>query len=470
MAAVASWWSFALAQSDHARAAAAAPKYHCPMHSQIVSDQPGECPICHMNLEPMTAERGGAPPASASATAPSTPPAATQTRDQNAAPPETTPIELSLDRIQAIGVRTALVSEKVVTPTLRVTAVVAAADQGASEVHARASGFVEKILVNETGVTVTAGQGMVLLYSPEIYQAEAELLASRQWTGDAGGATSSSARYKLELLGMPGGDIDAVLEKGVPLRDVHVLAPQGGVVERKSVVLGSFVTPEATLYQIQDLSRVYVLAEIFQRDMRQLHAGLIGQFVAAAQQGKPVQARVDLIYPAVDAQARTTRVRMQVANPGRAFLPGEYGTVEFAMPPAKVVTVPRDAVIDTGKSTYVFVVESVGRFAPRAVVLAPGEDDDVAIADGLKVGDRVVSGATFLIDSESRLQASIAAAGQVGPTPGGGPSEGGPSCDADFDRQKYPDRYVECQKCSRVHHGMGSMEADCKNAIPKPWK
>jgi Cu(I)/Ag(I) efflux system membrane fusion protein len=494
LAAVGSWLSFALAQSGHAGTAAATPKYQCPMHPQIVSDRPGECPICHMTLEPMAAERvGGAAPSTAPSTSPPPQPEAmprhghdadggmampTGPRAASAAPgttpPETTPIQLALDRVQAIGVRTALVTERAVTASLRVTAVVAAADQGASEVHARASGFVEKILVNQTGVSVAAGQAMVAIYSPEIYQAESELLASRQWAlSDAGVATSSSARHKLELLGMSGKDIDAVLEKGEPMRDVHVLAPQGGVVEKKNVVLGSFVTPEVTLYAIQDLSRVYVLADVFQRDMGSVYTGLTGKFVATSHPDKPVEARIDLIYHAVDAQARTTRVRMQVMNPGRALLPGEYGNVELATPPTKALTVPRDAVVDTGKATYVFVVEPGGRFVPKAVVLGQDDGDDLTIAAGVEAGDRVVSGATFLIDSESRLQASIAAAGQqrpVAPGAGRASSENGPSCDGDFDKAKYPDKYVDCEKCARIHHGMGSMEADCKTAIPKPWK
>jgi Cu(I)/Ag(I) efflux system membrane fusion protein len=272
---------------------------------------------------------------------------------------------------------------------------------------------------------------------------------------------------------MSGADIDSVLAKGEPMRAVHVLAPQGGVVEKKNVVLGSFVTPEVTLYAIQDLSRVYVLADVFQRDMGSVQTGLTGRFVASSHPDKPVEAKIDLIYPAVDAQARTTRVRMQVLNAGRALLPGEFGTVELATPPTRALTVPRDAVVDTGKATYVFVVEPGGRFVPKAVVLGPDEGDDLTVAAGVEAGERVVSGATFLIDSESRLQASIAAAGRQGPVaPSAGrvSSEDGPSCDADFDKAKYPDKYVDCEKCARIHHGMGSMEADCKTAIAKPWK
>ena len=477
-----SWWSLVAAQPRGSDTAHHATQYHCPMHPQIVSDQPGECPICHMTLEPMPA----APASASSSTSPAPtsqprpaprrpPPGMDGGKEESrpapgSTPAGTTPLKLALDRVQAIGVRTTLATEKPLSSKLRITAAIAPTEQGAAEVHVRAAGFVEQIYVDETGIQVRAGQVLFALYSPELYQAESELLAVRQW-GDAGAGTSGAARQKLELLGMTAADIDRVIAKGEPQRAIAVYAPQAGYIAKKAVVRGSYVRPEDTLYQIQDLSKVYVVADVFASDLARVSVGDEGTFTPTARPGVQLIAKVDLVYPTMNVEARTTRVRMQLKNPDRSLRPGEYGNVELAAPMRTVLLVPRDAVVDTGETTYVFVDEGEGRFSPRVVALG-GEDEDSAIVrEGLKPGDRVVSGATFLIDSESRLRASIAASAPMTSTPNAGTSsEDGPSCDADFDRSKYPDKWTDCQKCAQVHHGMGSMEADCKNAIPRPWK
>lgn len=448
------WLSFAGAQLGGKDGATAnAPKYHCPMHPQIVSDVPGECPICHMNLEPIAPERasdasaavgvqpeagivpihpapqdrGSAPafacpmhPEVTSITAGRCPickmalePMAGDGGASSAAlpgtvPPGTIAIDLALDRIQAIGVRTAVAEETTLTRPIRSAAIVAAREQGSAEVHVRTPGFVERVHVDQTGIEVGTGQAMLSVYSPEILQAQHELLAMRSWTPDAG-VGSSPAHVKLELLGMTPADIARVLEKREPMRAVGVVAPRGGFVTRKNVVLGSYVTPEMTLYEIQDLSRVYVVADLLSADAQHVRVGGAAKFVPSSRPADAVTAAIDLIYPAVSPEARTRRVRMQVPNPrDHALAPGEYGALEIATGNRRAVTVPRDALVDTGSSTYVFVVEREGRFAPRTVVTSAAGVERVVVEAGLRPGDRVVSGATFLIDSESRLQASIA--------------------------------------------------------------
>jgi Cu(I)/Ag(I) efflux system membrane fusion protein len=333
--------------------------------------------------------------------------------DDAGGPAGTVPITLSLDRVQAIGVRTALVEEGASASVLRVTASVQPTEQGTAEVHTRTAGFVESINIAQTGEPVGAGQRLLSLYSPEVLQAENELLAVRRWGADAG-ATATAARTKLELLGMAPADIDQVVTTGQPIRACPIVAPRAGFVTKKNVVLGSYVTPEMVLYELQDLSRVYVVGDVFLRDLSYVAVGQAATFLQAGSSGKTVNGKIDLVYPVVNAEARTRRVRMQVTNAGRALTPGDYGMLEIATSGRKMLVVPRDALIDSGTATYVFVVEGAEggdrgqHFVPRTVVTSGLEGERIAIAEGLHAGERVVSGATFLIDSESRLQATLA--------------------------------------------------------------
>jgi len=379
-------------QGAHEHGEKTGPKYTCPMHPEVLQDGPGRCPICRMYLERVrdVGEQ------------------VTEGVTPGTAPRGTVPVVLSLDRVQAIGVRTAPVEKRSADASLRVTATVSAPEQGQAFVHARAAGYVERASVEQTGVRVRKGQELVAVYSPEVYQAQAELLSAQAWKGQQGDFSQDAARTKLELLGVSPKTIERILESKKPLRAVPITSPVDGWVVKKNVALGSYVTPDMPLFEIVDLSRVYVMAEVFPKDADLVDLRSEATFTLAGRNGKSFTGQIDLVYPTLSPKERTTRIRMQVKNPDAELRPGDYGTIEIASKGGDTLVVPRDAIVDTGSSVYVFVAEGEGRFVPRIVVVGRDLDGVVEVKDGVFEGENVVSSATFLIDSESRLQASLA--------------------------------------------------------------
>jgi Cu(I)/Ag(I) efflux system membrane fusion protein len=373
--------------------------YQCPMHLQIVRDEPGTCPICHMALEPVprdrlnhgSAEDGG------------------PDEDGRERPPLTVDVELSEERARAIGIRVVAVKEEVLAGDLRVTASVAVDERGEARVHVRSAGFVEKLFVQQTGVRVRAGQPLAAVYSPEILAAQNELLTVRRFSDEGAARTLESARAKLELLGMTRAQIAEVEARGEAVRAVTLVSPTDGHVVTKNAVLGAYVTPETALFVVQDLARVYVVADVFARDAERVRIGSEATFVPSRAGVAAVRGTVDLIYPLASLDARTTRVRMTVPNGKLLLRPGDFGRLEVAGPSEKALLVPRDAVVDTGARAYVYVVRGEGRYRPVVVELGGAQGGDVVVRRGLSPGERVVSGATFLLDAESRIRGAAMA-------------------------------------------------------------
>ena len=456
--------------------------YYCPMHPSIVQDHPGECPICNMTLVPKPDGESSKTSKPAMTTTP-VPVGTTKPV------PGLADIDLPPERIQLIGMRTAKVERAALGDALRTVGVIAANERGLAQISVRFSGWVQQLLVSETGRRVRRGEVLANVYSPEVLRAEQEYLTARGWDAKADPATAThhvepnlgaglqgglaaDARRRLELLGIGAQEIDAMAARGKAADSVPIRSPVDGYVTARNVVPGAAIAPGAPLFEVADLSKVWLLADVFEQDAARLRIGQKASLELASYPGERFAGRVQFIYPTLNASTRTLRVRIEFANktgPGGVKLrPGMYGNVALELPSAFGLVIPVEALVDTGQHQYVFVAKPGGHFQPRLVRAGARAGDKVQIAEGLAEGETVVTTGNFLLDSESRLRAVIEGQADV---PAAAPGAGeGPDCGRDFDAARFPDKARACKACEIQHRGMGTMAQDCKAAIEKPWR
>ena len=328
------------------------------------------------------------------------------------------PVDAAATR--SLDIRLETVRRDSLTQTIRAVATVVPDESRISHVHTRVAGWIEHLDVNTTGEFVRAGQPLAHIFSQELLASQTEYLAARR-NAVASGITSAviaSGRTRLHVLGMTPEEIDAIEQSGEPRRLVTVVAPRSGVVVERGVTVGTSVDPSTTVLTIADLSQVWVLAEVPESNIPSVRVGTSTELDFPASGRTPFKSRVDFVYPTLTERTRTLRVRLTVSNPGGALRPGLYGTAAFQSAGENIITVPRDAVIDTGLQQHVFV--AVGEmFEPRRVTLGAQLPDRVEIRDGLREGEQIVAAGVFLLDSESRLRATGGAGGhQHGAPPG----------------------------------------------------
>jgi membrane fusion protein, copper/silver efflux system len=341
------------------------------------------------------------------------------------------PIGVSASTVQDLGIRIEAVRRESLTHLVRAVATVVPDESRLSHVHTRVAGWVEQLDINTTGEAVQAGQPLARIFSQELLSSQTEYLSARRATAASGitSAVVASGRTRLSVLGMSPAEIDAIEESGEPTRLVTVVAPRRGVVVNRGITVGTSVDPSTTLLTIADLSRVWVLAEVSEADIPAVRIGSSAQLDFPASGRAPISAHVDFLYPTLTERTRTLRVRLSVANPNGTLRPGLYGTAALESAGAPTITIPRDAVVDTGRQQHVFV--AVGdRLEPRLVTLGTQLAERVEVRSGLSDGDRVVSAGVFLLDSESRLRATGGTGGHNHGTPstssGAGPAKATP--------------------------------------------
>ena len=325
------------------------------------------------------------------------------------------PVGVDASTIQHLGIRLAAVARESLTQEVRAVATVVPDESRISHVHTRVSGWVEHLDVNTTGEMVRAGQPLAHIFSQELFSSQTEYLAIRKATSASGitSAVVAGGRTRLGVLGMTPSDIEAIEQSGEPKRLITVAAPRTGVVVNRGVTVGTAVDPSTTLLTIVDLSRVWILAEVPEANIANVTIGTRAFVDFPASGRAPFEARIDFIYPTLSERTRTLRVRLSAANPKGALRPGLYGTVAFGSKGTPVITVPRDAVVDTGEQQHVFVANG-DLFEPRTVTLGVQLADRVEVRTGLVEGERIVAAGVFLLDSESRLRATGGVGGHGG--------------------------------------------------------
>jgi Cu(I)/Ag(I) efflux system membrane fusion protein len=303
-----------------------------------------------------------------------------------AGPPGFAPVMIEAGQTEAMGLTTEAVDERDFHRKLRTVGVVAVDETRTAHVHARVRGFIEGFHVQYVGRKVRAGEPLVSLYSQEVYAAELELVSIVR-SPVKSPELLDAARKRLSLWEVPRAIVAQVEATGEPQRTFPVLAPRAGVVIAKQAFEGLFIDPSIELYTITDLSRVWVLADIYETDVALVKAGSTARLLIEGQP-TPVTAKVAFLYPTIDEPTRTRKVRFELANPAGALLPGAFVTAELELELGRGLAVPESAVIRTGERAIVFVVhEGDGAHAvPREVTLGPLAGDHYRVDAGLAAG------------------------------------------------------------------------------------
>ncbi|TWB70709.1 Cu(I)/Ag(I) efflux system membrane fusion protein [Nitrospirillum amazonense] len=332
-------------------------------------------------------------------------------------------VRIAPGKLQTLGVRTAPVEEvPALAGSVQATGTIALDERRQVVVTTRAEGWVETLAVAATGDTVRRGQLMAQLYAPDLLTAEKEYLLARSLASDghadmghgSSADLATAALSRLKALDIPAEEIARLQRSGEAASRIPIRAPADGVVIDKPVVAGMRAGPGEPLYRIADLSTVWLVAEVAEREVGQVRPGQMAHATLAAYPGRRFDGVVDFIYPALSRETRTARVRIVLPNRDRALLADMYASVTIETPHAAgggpaLLVVPESAVLDGGSRQTVLLDLGDGRFQPRAVHLGVRGDGKVEVRDGLRKGDRVVVGANFLIDAESNLKAALQA-------------------------------------------------------------
>jgi Cu(I)/Ag(I) efflux system membrane fusion protein len=358
--------------------------YTCSMHPSVKEAAPGRCPICGMDLIPVTKEQ-----------------------QQEGV------VTIDDERRQLIGVRTEPVTLGPMHKEFRVVGNVTYDESSFVDVTLKVHGWITKLYVNQTGQKVTRGQTLLSLYSPELYNAEQDFLLAA--LGEATPAAASgdgpnrveslahAARQRMHLLGLEDGQIEALAKRGAPSERVPIPSPASGFIIEKNVVEGASIDAGTRLYRIAALNRVWIEAQVYEADLANVLPGQSATVALDYLPGRTYAARVAYVYPYIDPQTRTGEVRLELANKDLDLRPGMYASVTLSADLGPRVQVSSAAVVYTGPRRLVFVDQGHGRFRPQEISVGAASNGMYEVLSGLKPGDQVATSGVFLIAAEARI-------------------------------------------------------------------
>ncbi|NVJ08956.1 efflux RND transporter periplasmic adaptor subunit [Myxococcus sp. AM001] len=351
--------------------------YTCPMHPSVKQHGPGACPICGMDLTPVSR-----------------------------AELESGIIRVDDLRRQRIGVKTAPVAEAPMDLSLRALGRVTFDEKSLVDVTLKLDGYIHELRVNATGEPVKKGDVLFTLYSPELYAAQQEYLLARQSQSAANASLVGAARKRLALWGLSSAQIERVAQRGQPVENMPFLAPASGYVLEKNVVEGAAVKAGERLFRIAPLAKVWVEADVYEQDLARVKPGQPVEVTVPYLPGKKYAGRVGYVYPSLQGATRTGRIRIELPNPELELKPDMYADVRFVLQGGARLQVPDSAVIYTGPRRLVFVDLGEGRLRPQEVKLGLKGQGTYEVLEGLSPGDVVVTSGNFLIAAESRIRSA----------------------------------------------------------------
>lgn len=374
--------------------------YTCSMHPFIIKDKPGTCPICGMELIKKidNATTGG-----------------TQTAEQKQQADMLGHVSLSPTQRVMANVATVEVKQESLNKEINAVGIVQYDQSRQAKVTAWIAGRIDKLHVNAVGAYVGKNRPVAEVYSPDLLASQQEYLLavkSRDQLKNSpilsisqnGDGLVQSAKQRLMLFGVKEGQITALERAGKPNIRLPIYTPLSGVVIEKMVQQGQYVNTGDVLFNIADLSRVWVEIEVYENEFPNIHIGQQVEIRSQSFPGKPFTGRVSFIYPFLDPKTRTVKARVEMANPGMRLKPDMFVNAVIKIPLGKAIVVPVTAVMDTGKRQVIWVESSPGMFEPRDVQVGQKTDDKAQILSGLKPGDKVAVSGGYLIDSEAQLK------------------------------------------------------------------
>lgn len=429
-------------------------KYTCGMHPFIITDKPGNCPICGMTLTKI--EDPAAPgPAAASSPSPAANPSGgerkilfyrnpmnpkitsqvpakdemgmdyvpvyeDETRGGGGAgsPEGYATVQVGAERIRLAGIRSVPATRETISRPVRAAGVVVADETRVRRVQAKIDGWVEKLHANFTGQLVTKGEPLLEIYSPDLVATQREYLLARAGVDrmkdspyedarEMSSGLARSARTRLKLFDVPESFIEELERTGKVRRTVTLDAPVSGYVTGKEVFEGTRVSPGMDLLTVTDLSRVWIEADLYEYEAQSVRVGQTATLEAVGDPGAKLKGRVSFVYPTFSPETRTLKVRFEFPNPGLRLKPQMYANVSLDLDGVTGVVIPDSAMIETGVRQIVFVDAGDGSFEPREVKAGVRGDGKAQILSGVKAGEKVAVGANFLLDSESKLRAAL---------------------------------------------------------------